>query len=73
MGEIALLSGEARTASLFALRDCLLIKLSKATFFRLADQYPRLILEMTRGLAERLRARDRNETYEASAPLPFCR
>lgn len=71
MGEIALLSGEARTASLFALRDCLLIKLSKATFFRLADQYPRLILEMTRGLAERLRARDRNETYEGVRTIAF--
>ncbi len=48
VGEMALLSGEPRSATVYAIRDTDLIKLSKAGFERLVDRQPAVTLELAR-------------------------
>jgi NTE family protein len=55
VGELALLSGEPRSASIFALRDTELVRLSRTNFERLIDQHPRTLRFLTDLLARRLR------------------
>jgi predicted acylesterase/phospholipase RssA/CRP-like cAMP-binding protein len=44
VGEIGLITGERRTATVFALRDTLLARLSRASFQKLLQQYPQAML-----------------------------
>lgn len=55
-GELSVLTGEARSASVYAMRDCELIRLSGNSFERLVHQEPRLLLALSRTLARRLTA-----------------
>jgi NTE family protein len=55
VGELALLSGEPRSASIFALRDTELVRLSRTNFERLIDEHPRTLRFLTDLLARRLR------------------
>lgn len=48
VGEMALLTGEPRSATVCAIRDTQLMKLSKAGFERLVERQPQLMLEMAR-------------------------
>jgi NTE family protein len=57
VGEMALITGEPRTADITALRDSVLARLSKANFERLAEQYPRALLHISRNIIERLQNR----------------
>jgi predicted acylesterase/phospholipase RssA/CRP-like cAMP-binding protein len=61
LGEMALLTGEARVATLVAVRDTELFRISKETFDRLVRQYPLLTLAITRMIAQRLAASTRGE------------
>lgn len=54
VGEMALLTGEPRSASLRALRDTDLYRFSQQTFESLVAHYPRIALHLTRTLAKRL-------------------
>ncbi len=54
IGEMALLTGETRSASISALRDTELYRLKKSTFEDMTARYPRLTMQMTRTLAHRL-------------------
>jgi NTE family protein len=55
VGEMALVSGEARSATVIALRDSELIGLHKDAFDRLADRWPGFMRAITRLLVRRLR------------------
>lgn len=55
VGEMALLTGQARSATVRALRDSLLVNISRTSVETLADQHPQLITELYRVLVPRLR------------------
>jgi predicted acylesterase/phospholipase RssA/CRP-like cAMP-binding protein len=57
VGEVGLLTGGIRTASVRAIRDSLLLRLDRAAFHRLAARHPALVLNLTAQVAERLRDR----------------
>jgi predicted acylesterase/phospholipase RssA/CRP-like cAMP-binding protein len=61
IGEIALLTGEPRSATLIAVRDTELFRISKETFDRLVERRPHLMLAFTRTIAQRLSASERGE------------
>ena len=54
VGEMALLLGEPRSASVVALRDSELLRLRREAFEILLDRQPQLVLQLTRQLAGRL-------------------
>jgi NTE family protein len=54
VGEMALLSGEPRSATVVALRDSELARLSKAAFTKLVDQHPKSLRFVTDLLVRRL-------------------
>jgi predicted acylesterase/phospholipase RssA/CRP-like cAMP-binding protein len=54
VGEMALLTGAPRSATVVAVRDSVLVRLSRAAFERIVERSPRIILSVTRRLVERL-------------------
>ncbi len=54
VGEMALLTGEARSATVTALRDCELIKLTQSAVKRLLYRSPRSVLSLTKTIAGRI-------------------
>jgi predicted acylesterase/phospholipase RssA/CRP-like cAMP-binding protein len=54
VGEMALLTGGPRSATVIAVRDSVLVRLSRAAFERIVEHSPRAILGVTRRLVERL-------------------
>jgi len=61
VGEIALLTGEPRTAKVRALRDSLLARLAPESFEALNSRHPELLAALARVVIRRLRARERPE------------
>jgi len=55
VGEMALFADEKRTADVYALRDCDLVKLSTTAFEKLAQKYPQLMMAITKLVVQRLR------------------
>ncbi len=55
VGEIALITGEDRTASVYAIRDSELVKISKSEFEQIAAKYPQLMKSISQVLIHRLR------------------
>ena len=55
VGEMALLTGERRSARVEAIRDSLLLALSRAGFQRVVEQHPRVMTQLARQLVERLK------------------
>ena len=51
IGEYALLTGKPRSATVQAVRDTVLARLSRDSFLRLAEKYPTTIFQLTRMLA----------------------
>ena len=58
LGEMAVLTAEPRSATVYALRDSLLARLPAAAFQRLVDRHPRLLRRVSALLIERLRRRE---------------
>lgn len=56
IGEMALYTGEPRSATVVAIRDSVLVRLGKDDFHQLLEASPRLSLAMTRQLIRRLQA-----------------
>jgi CRP-like cAMP-binding protein len=54
-GEIALIDGQPRTASVIAIDDMALLRLSRAAFLRLIDEQPAARLGILMALTERIR------------------
>jgi predicted acylesterase/phospholipase RssA/CRP-like cAMP-binding protein len=55
VGEMALLTGERRSARVEAIRDSVLLALSRAAFERVVEQYPRVMTQLARQLVQRLK------------------
>ena len=56
IGEMGVLTGEPRTASVIAMRDSEIVRLPQAEVLRLTYQSPRMLLRINQVLARRLRA-----------------
>jgi NTE family protein len=56
LGELAILTGSKRSASVRARRDCVLLKLSSDAFLELVEQDGRFAADLTRTLATQLQA-----------------
>jgi predicted acylesterase/phospholipase RssA/CRP-like cAMP-binding protein len=55
IGEMALITGEARTASVYAIRDSELVKFSKPVFEQIVTKYPGVMKSISLILIDRLR------------------
>lgn len=55
VGEMALLTGERRSARVEAIRDSLLLSLSRTAFERVVEQHPRVMTQLARQLVVRLK------------------
>jgi len=64
LGEMALLAGAPRSASVYALRDSELAAISRNTLERLVGEHPQLLFAITRSLLERLDERTRLDVGE---------
>jgi len=51
VGEVSLLTGEPRAASIQAIRDSLLVKIDRASFDRLAQRHPALVMKLAGNVA----------------------
>jgi CRP-like cAMP-binding protein len=58
-GEMALLDGEVRSATVTAETEVHVMRISRRRFLRMLEQDPKLAIVMLRGLAARLRESDR--------------
>ena len=69
IGEISLISGEPRTATIRAIRDSSLAVLSKDSFDRLAQLNPTFVFRVARVLADRLAGKHRRHDSRRSLNL----
>lgn len=69
IGEVAFLAGGGRTATATALRDSVVLRLSRPAFNKLSDESPRIWQALTVTLAKRLADRIRGET-DPTGPRP---
>jgi predicted acylesterase/phospholipase RssA/CRP-like cAMP-binding protein len=68
VGEMALLSSDRRSATVYAVRDSLLAKLSAPAFQRLIESHPQVLQRISGLLIQRLRRKDA-ATQRARAPV----
>ena len=59
IGEIALLTGEPRTATVVAVRDSDLVRVAPETFDEIVSRYPQVMQVVARIVVQRLRAKER--------------
>lgn len=57
VGEVGLLSDEPRSAGIRAIRDSLLIEIHRASFMRLADRHPVMVMKLASNVATLLQRR----------------
>jgi NTE family protein len=69
IGEISLFTHEARSASVIAVRDSLLVRLDRAVFDALLPQHPALSVLLARQIVERLRSESRALAWSAPSTL----
>ncbi len=73
-GEMGVLTGDPRSATVCAIRDSALVKLPGPALDRLADKYPSILRQINRLLADRLRRVDerrRTNTLRTFAIVPL--
>jgi len=71
IGEMALISNTPRSATVTALRDSVLLKLTREAFERLVERWPSVMLYLSKLLADRLRATTRSKPV-AFTPMTFA-
>lgn len=74
VGELALVTGEARSATVFALRDCELVKLTESAVNRMLRRSPRVVLSLTRTIADRMsrpESERRGKPFTSIALIPI--
>ncbi|GIK85036.1 MAG: cyclic nucleotide-binding protein [Betaproteobacteria bacterium] len=71
VGEVSLLTGEARAATVTAVRDSDLLRLSRASFEALLDVRPRAMMTIARSAARRLRD-TATQARRAPGPTSFA-
>ena len=67
VGEMSVITGEPRRATVVTVRDSVLVRLAKSDFDRLLATSPRLSVVMTRQIIEHLRSRD--DRYRVPRPV----
>ncbi|CAG1006060.1 putative NTE family protein [Burkholderiales bacterium] len=72
VGELALLTGEARAATVVAVRDSDLVRLPKAAFDTLLDRHPRAMMQIARAAAVRLRRSSQQPSRAGAAPVTLA-
>ena len=72
IGELALLTGESRAASVVAVRDSDLVRLPKAAFDALLERHPHAMMHIARAAALRLRNAARQPSRGGTAPATFA-
>ena len=65
VGEMALITGENRSASIYAIRDCHLVRISKEGFFKFFTLFPAIGLNLAKLLIERLTVKQNNRRLRA--------
>jgi NTE family protein len=70
VGEMSMLSGEPRSASVYALRDTELLEISHADFEALLDESPDFARALARSVLQR--SRHPHESFRRSAPRVFA-
>ncbi len=71
IGELPLFTGEPRSASIVALRDCSVVKVTRAIIEHILTKSPQIALSMTRIVIERFRRSER-ERQTPIAPVNVC-
>ena len=66
IGEIALLTGEARTATIVAVRDSELVRISREIFEEIVQKYPKVMHVLAEIVVRRLRAKERVSSAHAA-------
>ena len=66
IGEIGLLAGEARSATVYAVRDTQLLRIRREDLTQLMQQFPQALLEVTRVIIKRLRQNQRLRALESA-------
>jgi predicted acylesterase/phospholipase RssA len=69
VGEMALLSSERRSATVYAVRDCVLARLAAQDFHRLIEHHPRVLQRISALLVQRLRRWDAHTGQPVRAPV----
>ena len=70
-GEMALLTGKARSATAYAIRDTQLVYLDRQSFDRIVSSYPKVMLELFAcQLADRLS--EENSEFHPTSRAPVC-
>jgi predicted acylesterase/phospholipase RssA/CRP-like cAMP-binding protein len=72
VGEVSLLTGEPRSATVYAVRDSDLLRLSKRAFDELTDLHPRAMMQIARSAAWRLRRMRQPTERKSSGPTAFA-
>ena len=72
VGEMAILTGERRLATVYALRDSELVKFTKEDFGRLTDKHPEVIFQITRTIIMRLRQQTLKQRSATQNLITFC-
>ncbi|GAB3915680.1 patatin-like phospholipase family protein [Larkinella terrae] len=71
VGETALITNEPRNASVFALRDTVLVRLSKTAFEQVINKHPAVALNMARCIIQRLKKTPFSERFHKK-PVNIC-
>jgi NTE family protein/lysophospholipid hydrolase len=72
VGEVALLTGEPRSASVYAVRDSYLLRLSRAAFDELLLLQPRAMMQIARAGVWRLRRAAQRQVTRGSSPAVYA-
>ena len=72
VGEVALLTGEPRSASVYAVRDSYLLRLSRAGFDELLPRHPEAMMQIARAGVWRLRRAAQRPASRGAAPAVFA-
>jgi len=72
VGEVGLLSDEPRSASIRAIRDSLLIQISRPSFTRLADTHPAMVMKLATNVATLLQRRTSQKATASRRLKTIC-
>ena len=72
VGEVSLLTGEPRSATVYAVRDSWLIGLSKTSFYELLPRHPRAMMQIAGAGVWRLRRAAQRPRSRGSRPAVFA-
>ncbi len=61
VGEMAIFTGERRSAGIKAVRDSVLVKISKASFEQMISRFPAMVMNITKLVIERLKRHNHSE------------